>query len=87
MRGTYWDLVNTLLYDDKYFVMYDLESYINTTLKAIADYSFEQQTGDLTHYTRKAFKNTAHSGKFSSDRTILEYAETIWHIEPVEVNN
>lgn len=87
LRGTYWDLVNTLLYDDKYFVMYDLESYINTTLKAIADYSFEQQTGDLTHYTRKAFKNTAHSGKFSSDRTILEYAETIWHIEPVEVNN
>ena len=83
LRSTYWDLVNTLLYDDRYYVMYDLESYINTTLKAIAEYGFEQQTGELVHYTRKAFKNTAHSGKFSSDRTILEYAEDIWQIEPV----
>lgn len=87
LRATYWDLVNTLLYDDKYYVMYDLESYIKISLKAIADYGFEQQTGDLTHHTRKAFKNTAHSGKFSSDRTILEYANDIWYIKPVEVNN
>lgn len=83
LKSTYWDLVNTLLYDDQYYVMYDLESYITTTLRAIAEYGFEQQTGELTHYTRKAFKNTTHSGKFSSDRTILEYAEDIWQIEPV----
>ena len=61
--------------------MYDLRSYIETTLKANGDYYAEQQTKDLSYYTRKCFKNTTHSGKFSSDRTIKEYADEIWHIE------
>ena len=51
-----------------------------TTLKANRDYAKEQETKDLTFYTRKCLKNTAHSGKFSSDRTICEYVEDIWHI-------
>lgn len=78
---TYWDIVNTLLYNDKYFVMYDLRSYISTFLKANSDYAKEQMTGDLRNYTRKCFKNTTHSGKFSSDRTIKEYAKEIWDID------
>jgi len=81
LKGTYWNLANTLLYDDRYFVMYDLRSYIETTLKANKDYGTEQRTGDLSYYTRKGLKNTAHSGKFSSDRTVQEYSENIWHIE------
>jgi len=81
LKGTYWDLANTLLYHDQYFIMYDLKSYIETTLRAIKDYATEQETGDLTYYTRKCFKNTTHVGKFSSDRTIKEYAEDIWKIE------
>lgn len=85
LRGTYWDLANTLLYNDQYFVMYDLRSYIETTLKANRDYATEQETGDLSFYTRKGLKNTAHAGKFSSDRTIREYSEDIWHLE--KVNN
>ncbi|MGN1299475.1 MAG: glycogen/starch/alpha-glucan family phosphorylase [Candidatus Scatovivens sp.] len=80
LKGTYWNLANTLLYNDRYFIMYDLRSYIETTLKANKDYSKEQSTGDLSFYTRKGFKNTTHVGKFSSDRTIKEYAEDIWHI-------
>ncbi|MBE5821775.1 MAG: glycogen/starch/alpha-glucan phosphorylase [Clostridiales bacterium] len=76
----YWDIVNSLLYNDRYFIMYDLLSYIDVFLKANADYRQEQQTGDLRYYTRKCLKNTAHSGKFSSDRTIEEYAEDIWKI-------
>ena len=84
LKNSYWDLVNTLLYDDKYFVMYDLRAYIETTLRANRDYALEQKTGDLTHYTRKGFKNTTHSGKFSSDRTVTEYAKEIWHIEPIK---
>lgn len=83
LKGTYWNLVNTLLYNDKYFVMYDLASYIETTLRANADYAKEQETGDLTYYTRKGLKNTAHSGKFSSDRTIIDYAKNVWHIEKI----
>ena len=80
LKGTYWMLANILLYDDRYLVMYDLRSYIETTLKANKDYAKEQQTGDLTFYTRKCLKNTAHSGKFSSDRTIYEYVDDIWRI-------
>ena len=83
LKGTYWNLVNTLLYDDRYFVMYDLPSYIETSLRANADYAKEQETGDLSCYTRKCLKNTAHSGKFSSDRTIIDYVNDIWHIEKV----
>ena len=86
LRGTYWNLVNTLLFNDTYFVMYDLQSYIDITLKANKHYGLEQTTGDLTYYTRKSFKNTAKSGKFSSDRTILDYVSDIWHIAPVTYN-
>jgi len=60
--------------------MYDLRSYIETTLRANSDYSMEQRTGDMSYYTRKGMKNTAHVGKFSSDRTIQEYSEDIWNI-------
>ena len=83
LKRMYWDLVNTLLYDDRYFVMYDLKSYVDITLKANADYAREQRTGDYTCYTRKAFKNTIHAGKFSSDRTIKEYATEVWRIKKV----
>lgn len=84
LRGTYWLLANTLLYNDQYFVMYDLRSYIETTLRANSDYAAEQETGDLSFYTRKCLKNTAHSGKFSSDRTIQEYVDDIWHLEKLQ---
>lgn len=87
LKGTYWNLANTLLYNDRYFVMYDLKSYIETTLKANSDYATEQKTGDLSFYTRKGLKNTAHAGKFSSDRTIQEYCDDIWHLEPVNYEN
>ena len=80
LKGVYWDLADTLSYNDVYFNMYDLRSYIEITLKANKDYAMEQKTGNLSYYTRKCLKNTAHSGKFSSDRTILEYVDDIWHI-------
>lgn len=85
LRDEYWDLYNTLnlAQEDNYYVMLDLEAYINTTLRANADYAEEQRTGDLSRHTRKALKNTAFSGVFSSDRTILEYCDEIWHLEPV----
>ena len=87
LKGTYWNLANTLLYDDRYFIMYDLRSYIETTLRANRDYATEQSTGDMSFYTRKGLKNTAHVGKFSSDRTIQEYAQDIWQIERVSTQN
>ena len=62
----------------------DLRSYIETSLKANKHYATEQRTGDLSYYTRKCMKNTAHVGKFSSDRTIQEYVDDIWHLEKVK---
>lgn len=84
LSRTYWELADMLRYNDRYFVMYDLKSYIKATLKANKDYAEEQRTQDLSFYTRKCLKNTAHSGKFSSDRTIQEYVDMIWHIEKVQ---
>ena len=84
LKGTYKDLAEVLRKDDRYFIMYDLESYITTTLKANRDYAAEQKTGDLSYYTRKSLKNTAHSGKFSSDRTIQNYARDIWNLNKVQ---
>ena len=83
LKRTYWDLANTLTYADVYFNMYDLRAYIEVTIKANKDYVKEQETGDLNFYTRKSFKNTAHSGKFSSDRTICEYCSDVWRIEKI----
>ena len=83
LRGTYKLLADDLLENDRYFVMYDLKRYIDVTLKAFKCYADEQKTGDFSKYTRKSLKNIAHSGKFSSDRTIQQYAEEIWHIEKV----
>lgn len=83
LKGDYSALVSDLLERDPYFVMYDLRSYIEATMKANANYALEQETGDLSYYTRQCLKNTAHSGKFSSDRTIEEYAKHVWHIERV----
>lgn len=83
LRKEYWDIANTLLYNDRYYVMYDLRAYINTTLEANEAYVEEQETGNLNLFTRKCFLNTANSGLFSSDRTIKQYVEEIWHIDKV----
>ncbi len=83
LKGNYQDLVNSLRHNDRYFVMYDLESYIYASLRAFSDYAIEQGTGIFRFHTMKALENVLHSGKFSSDRTITEYAENIWHITPI----
>jgi len=58
---------------DHYFVMKDFESYQETRIQAIRDAKSE---GDA--FDRKCLMNVACSGKFSSDRTIREYAKDIW---------
>ncbi len=59
---------------DNYFVLYDLQSYVNALLKINADYK------DKKAFALKQLENAAHSAYFSSDRTIKEYAEEIWKI-------
>ena len=60
---------------DHYYVLYDLMSYVEAKIKANTDYS------DRIAFGRKCLMNVANSGKFSSDRAILEYAKDLWHVD------
>ena len=63
---------------DNYYTLLDYPSYIEAKLRANADYK------DRYAFGRKCLMNIACAGKFSSDRTIRQYAEEIWHIEPTQ---
>ena len=76
----YRPIINMLLEQGDYFlILADYNDYIQT----------QQQVSDLFRqqaaWTRKAILNVARMGKFSSDRTILEYANEIWNIQPVNI--
>ncbi|MCR5566162.1 MAG: glycogen/starch/alpha-glucan phosphorylase [Clostridiales bacterium] len=60
---------------DHYFVMKDFESYYEAKLRAIRD-----AKADETAFARKCLMNVACAGKFSSDRTICQYAKEIWNV-------
>ena len=62
---------------DNYYLLGDLESYVEAKLRAVSDYSRR------TDFLKKQWLNMCNAGKFSSDRTIADYAENIWHISPV----
>ncbi|MDO4943677.1 MAG: glycogen/starch/alpha-glucan phosphorylase [Ruminococcus sp.] len=59
---------------DHYYVLGDLTSYVQAKLKMNADYK------DKLGYAKKCWLNICNAGKFSSDRTIKDYAENIWKI-------
>ena len=63
---------------DHYFVLLDYESYMDAKLRVNKDY------GDRLAFGRKCLQNVASASKFSSDRTIRQYAEEIWHIQPTQ---
>lgn len=62
---------------DHYYVLGDLENYVQAKLKANADYKFNHD-----EFIKKSMINMCFAGKFSSDRTISGYAEDIWKISP-----
>lgn len=65
---------------DNYYLLGDLTSYVNAKLRLNADYKNDQKS-----FYKKCFLNMANAGKFSSDRTIKDYAKEIWKIEPVKL--
>ncbi|MBR2137099.1 MAG: glycogen/starch/alpha-glucan phosphorylase [Alphaproteobacteria bacterium] len=71
-------IFDSLLNSDYYFVLADLEAF-NATLKT-AEKDYQNQS----LWAKKAILNVARIGHFSSDRSVMEYAEKIWHVEPVE---
>jgi starch phosphorylase len=70
-----WIFDSILDQGDRYFHLADMASYLDAGAKA------EQDFLHTPEWARKAILNTARVGKFSSDRTIREYARDIWHIE------
>ena len=77
--GVFAPIQQTLLTGDYYMHLADLTAYAQT----------QSRVGDLykrpDEWARKAILNVAYSGKFSSDRTIAEYAEQIWGAKPCPV--
>ena len=71
------ELYNSLLDRDVYFILKDFRAYADAQARVKAAYK------DTENWTRMAMRNTACSGKFSSDRTIEEYVRDIWHLEKV----
>ena len=72
LDGTHWHQA------DHYFLLMDYESYINAKLQVNHDYA------DRAAFGKKCLWNIASAAKFSSDRTIRQYAEEIWHIKPTQ---
>ena len=80
--GTFDPIIRSLLdYNDYYMLLADLRDYMQTQDKVDALYR------QPIKWDSKALFNVARSGKFSSDRTIREYARDIWHIDPVKVSH
>lgn len=60
---------------DHYYLLGDVESYVETKLRCINDYS-----SDRLAFAKKQWLNMCNAGKFSADRTIADYAENVWAI-------
>ncbi|MED5403397.1 MAG: glycogen/starch/alpha-glucan phosphorylase, partial [SAR324 cluster bacterium] len=75
----YNDLYNSLVFEDKYMLLEDFASYVECQQRVFKTWQEPEK------WTRMSILNTAASGKFSSDRTIAEYAKDIWELEPVTV--
>ncbi|MBR4513546.1 MAG: glycogen/starch/alpha-glucan phosphorylase [Lachnospiraceae bacterium] len=73
------DLYDSLVRNDVYFTLKDFDSYAEAQKRVNKAYK------DQTAWAQMAMLNTACSGKFSSDRTIEQYAQEIWKLEKVKV--
>lgn len=82
--GVFRELYDSLLYGthwhrpDHYYILHDLLPYIDSKLRANRDYR------DTIAFGRKCLLNTSAAGKFSSDRTIKQYAKELWHLPYID---
>ncbi|MBR1601405.1 MAG: glycogen/starch/alpha-glucan family phosphorylase, partial [Alphaproteobacteria bacterium] len=71
-------IFDSLVNNDYYFILADLEAFNNVIHQAEKDYTKPEI------WYKKAIYNVARIGYFSSDRSVMEYAKNIWHIKPVD---
>jgi starch phosphorylase len=79
-RELFRPILDSLLGHDEYMVLADYRAYVDAQARAGAAY------GDEDAWTRISILNTARSGRFSSDRSIREYCDTIWHVRSLGAN-
>jgi len=72
-------IIDSLLYDDQYMLFADYQAYITCQEQVSAAYN------DQKEWTRMSILNSARMGKFSSDRSIADYAKKIWDVKPFPV--
>ena len=70
---------DNLLYHDNYFILKDFNSYIEAQEKINTLYK------DQKKWLRMSIINVAKSGFFTTDRTMRQYNEDIWHTEPIQI--
>lgn len=76
-RAIYHSLLSN---NDEFFVLQDFDSYVKTQME------LDKRYKDKEKWVQMSIQNIAHSGIFSSDRTIYQYAEEIWKTRPVEIS-
>ena len=79
-KDLFMPIHDNLLYDDVYMLLADYESYASIQNKISSDFL------DRGSWVKKSILNVARMGKFTSDRTILEYSKDIWKVEKMHIS-
>ena len=80
-EGIFNPLIDSLLYNDRYLLLADFDDYVRAQKEASALYRDNPK-----EWAKRSILNVARMGKFSSDRTIDEYAKEIWNLKPIKID-
>ena len=78
-QNEFIDIRNNLIYSDNYFILKDFDSYVK------AQEQINELYKDQQKWLHMSIVNTAKSGFFTTDRTMKQYNQDIWHVEPLKL--